>query len=33
MPMITDPEEAAADLVLASLAAITHIADPAIGAN
>ncbi|WNM29602.1 hypothetical protein RKE30_03935 [Streptomyces sp. Li-HN-5-11] len=32
MPMITDPEEAAADLVLASLAAITHAADPAIDA-
>ncbi|MET7380779.1 hypothetical protein ABZT08_18475 [Streptomyces sp. NPDC005526] len=32
MPVITDPEEARADLVLASLAAITHAADPAVDA-
>ncbi|SES46173.1 hypothetical protein SAMN04487983_105929 [Streptomyces sp. yr375] len=31
MPMITDPTEAAEDLVLATLAAITHAGDPAIG--
>ncbi|MFH9860556.1 hypothetical protein [Streptomyces sp. NPDC017202] len=30
MPVITDPEEARADLVLASLAAITHAADPVV---
>ncbi|GAA1436359.1 hypothetical protein GCM10009601_63560 [Streptomyces thermospinosisporus] len=30
MPVITDPEEARADLVLASLAAITHAAEPAV---
>ncbi|MFJ9716740.1 hypothetical protein ACIRPQ_12455 [Streptomyces sp. NPDC101213] len=30
MPLITDPEEARADLVLASLAAITHAADPVV---
>ncbi|MFB7084851.1 hypothetical protein [Streptomyces sp. NPDC056296] len=32
MPVITDPEEARADLVLASLAAITHAAEPVINA-
>ncbi len=32
MPVITDPEEARADLVLASLAAITHAAEPAVNA-
>ncbi|MET9255708.1 hypothetical protein [Streptomyces sp. NPDC003717] len=32
MPVITDPEEAGADLVLASLAAITHAADESVGA-
>ncbi|RFU86927.1 hypothetical protein DY218_09805 [Streptomyces triticagri] len=31
MPMITDPEEARTDLVLASLSAITHAKDPGIG--
>ncbi|MCT7356501.1 hypothetical protein N4P33_30810 [Streptomyces sp. 15-116A] len=30
MPVITDPEEARADLVLASLAAITHATEPVI---
>lgn len=30
MPVITDPEEARADLALASLAAITHAAEPVI---
>lgn len=30
MPVITDPEEARADLVLASLAAITHAAEPVV---
>ncbi|MEJ1196781.1 MULTISPECIES: hypothetical protein [unclassified Streptomyces] len=30
MPVITDPDEARADLALASLAAITHAAEPAI---
>jgi hypothetical protein len=30
MPVITDPEEARADLVLASLAAITHAAGPVV---
>jgi hypothetical protein len=32
MPVITDPEEARADLVLASLAAITHAAGPGVDA-
>ncbi|WP_226485954.1 hypothetical protein [Streptomyces parvulus] len=32
MPVITDPEEARADLVLASLAAITHAAEPVVNA-
>ncbi|MET9774757.1 hypothetical protein ABZ023_10910 [Streptomyces sp. NPDC006367] len=32
MPVITDPDEARADLVLASLAAITHAAGPAVDA-
>lgn len=32
MPVITDPEEARADLVLASPAAITHAAEPAVKA-
>jgi hypothetical protein len=32
MPVITDPEEARADLVLAGLAAITHAAEPAVDA-
>ncbi|MFK0115059.1 hypothetical protein [Streptomyces sp. NPDC090994] len=32
MPLITDPEEARADLALASLAAITHAADTAVNA-
>ncbi|MGA5809509.1 hypothetical protein ACPC39_25540 [Streptomyces cellulosae] len=32
MPVITDPEEARADLVLASLAAITHAAEPCVDA-
>ncbi|MFE2276956.1 hypothetical protein ACFXAE_06760 [Streptomyces sp. NPDC059454] len=32
MPVITDPEEARADLVLTSLAAITHAAEPAVNA-
>ncbi|MGP2436552.1 hypothetical protein [Streptomyces sp. JW3] len=32
MPVITDPEEARADLFLASLAAITHAADTAVNA-
>ncbi|RMI90762.1 hypothetical protein BIU87_24620 [Streptomyces sp. ZS0098] len=32
MPVITDPEEARADLVLASLAAITHAAEPGVDA-
>ncbi|MDI3388194.1 hypothetical protein QIS99_18580 [Streptomyces sp. B-S-A8] len=32
MPMITDPDEAREDLVLASLAAITHAADPGVDA-
>ncbi|EFL40728.1 conserved hypothetical protein [Streptomyces griseoflavus Tu4000] len=32
MPVITDPEEARADLVLASLAAITHAAEPDVDA-
>ncbi len=32
MPVITDPDEARADLVLASLAAITHAAEPAVNA-
>ncbi|MBC7270355.1 MAG: hypothetical protein H5T76_16890 [Streptomyces sp.] len=32
MPVITDPEEARADLVLASLAAITHAAEPVVDA-
>ncbi len=31
MPVITDPEEARADLALATLAAITHAANPDIG--
>jgi hypothetical protein len=31
MPVITDPAEAEEDLVLATLAAITHAGDPAIG--
>ena len=31
MPVITDPAEAQEDLVLATLAAITHAGDPAIG--
>ncbi|MGW5972926.1 hypothetical protein [Streptomyces sp. NPDC055186] len=30
MPVITDPDEARADLVLASLAAITHAAEPVV---
>ena len=30
MPVITDPEEARADLVLTSLSAITHAAEPAV---
>ncbi|MEZ3177208.1 hypothetical protein KYY02_00325 [Streptomyces pimonensis] len=32
MPVITDPEEARADLALASLAAITHAAEPVVDA-
>jgi hypothetical protein len=32
MPVITDPDEARADLALAALSAITHAADPGIGA-
>ncbi|MGW5606912.1 hypothetical protein ACWEWI_12570 [Streptomyces sp. NPDC003753] len=32
MPVITDPEQARADLFLAGLAAITHAADPAVDA-
>ncbi len=32
MPVITDPDEARADLVLASLAAITHAAEPVVNA-
>lgn len=32
MPVITEPDEARADLALAALAAITHAADPGIGA-
>ncbi|MEW2401580.1 hypothetical protein [Streptomyces sp. NPDC046862] len=32
MPVITDPDEARADLALAALAAITHGADPCVGA-
>ncbi|MEW5352457.1 hypothetical protein [Streptomyces sp. 16-176A] len=32
MPVITDPEEARADLALTALAAITHAADPDVGA-
>ncbi|MFF8591429.1 hypothetical protein ACF061_08240 [Streptomyces sp. NPDC015220] len=32
MPVITDPDEARTDLALTALAAITHAADPAIGA-
>ncbi|MDI3418091.1 hypothetical protein [Streptomyces luteolus] len=32
MPQITDPDEARADLVLASLAAIAHAADPGVDA-
>ncbi|MFD6594156.1 hypothetical protein ACFWFH_11855 [Streptomyces coelicoflavus] len=32
MPVITDPEEARADLVLASLAAITHATEPVVNA-
>ncbi|MEH0556754.1 hypothetical protein [Streptomyces sp. B21-101] len=32
MPVITDPDEARADLALAALSAITHAADPDIGA-
>ncbi|MEU6449012.1 hypothetical protein [Streptomyces sp. NPDC046979] len=32
MPVITDPDEARADLVLASLSAITHAAEPVVNA-
>ncbi|MER6994682.1 hypothetical protein [Streptomyces sp. NPDC000410] len=32
LPVITDPAEAKADLALATLSAITHVADPDIGA-
>ncbi|MFG2278843.1 hypothetical protein ACGFNQ_09175 [Streptomyces asoensis] len=31
MPLITDPDEARADLALAALSAITHAKDPAVG--